>query len=159
MLIKNAVLTLCAAAGLTVSVAALAQPFEGPPSRHGFGEILRGVQLTTAQQQQVHALMKAAHTQNASAMTQMHALEEQIAATLLSPGTVTAAQLVPLEQQQETLRQQLDASRLQTALAIRNLLTSAQLTQASTMHSQLAALHQQERALVKSGQAAGPGPD
>ena len=144
MSFKQTLLVLSAAAGLAVSAGASAQPaWHG-----GFREILAAAQLSTSQKQQVHQIMQAARTQNAAQYTQMRALHQQIEQTLLSSGNVTAAQLTPLVQQEEALRQQLDASRIQTALAIRNVLTPAQLTQAASAQAQLSTLHQQEHAIV-----------
>ena len=81
-------------------------------------------------------------------VARMHALQQQMTKTLLSSGTVTEAQLLLLVQPQESLRQRLDISRMQSAVAIRNLLTSEQLAQATVAQGQLAALHQQEHAIT-----------
>ena len=115
-----------------------------------------GAQFTAAQQTQVHAIMQAAHQQTASVRAQIQGLQQQIDTLLVSSGTVTEAQLTPLVQQQETLRQQLDASRISTEIAIRNLLTSAQLASAASTHAQLAALHQQEHAVLQAAAPATP---
>lgn len=146
-LLRNGMLAALVAAGLAVGVDAAAR---GPEEfgRNGFAEALAAVQLSDAQKQQIHAIRTTARTLNAPTAARMQALQQQMAQTLLSSGTVTEVQLMPLLQQQESLRQQLDVSRLQAAVAIRNLLTGAQLAQAATAEGQLAALHQQERAIV-----------
>jgi periplasmic protein CpxP/Spy len=148
---KRAALVVFAAAGLAASVGASAQGWH-PPGRPGLAGILSAVQLSSAQQQQIHQIMSTARTQNAPQRAQLEALQQQMQATLLSSGDVTEAQLLPLEQQQESLRQQLDVSRLQTEIAIRNVLTSAQLAQAASAQAKLAALHQQERAITQPAQ-------
>jgi Spy/CpxP family protein refolding chaperone len=147
MPIKKAALVVTVAAGLAVSVSASAQGY-GPAHRAGLAGILASLQLSSAQRQQIHQILSAARTQNAPQMAQLQALRQQMQATLLSSSDVTEAQLLPLEQQQESLRQQLDSSRLQTEIAIRNVLTSAQLAQAASKQAQLAKLHQQEHAIT-----------
>nr|WP_321984851.1 hypothetical protein [uncultured Lichenicoccus sp.] len=115
-----------------------------------------GAQFTAAQQTQVHSIMHTAHQQSAGVRTQIQSLQQQIDTLLLSSGTVTEAQITPLVQQQESLRQQLDASRISTEISIRNLLTSAQLAAAASTHAQLAALHQQEHAVMQAATPATP---
>ncbi len=150
MSLKRTVLAISVAAGLSASASAFAQPAggRGPGGEHGFGEVLRTVQLSSAQKQQIQQIMSAARTQNAPAWTQMKALQQQMTSTLFSTGSVTEAQLLPLEQKQEVIRQQLDVSRMQTAMAIRNVLTSAQLAQAASAQAQLSSLHEQEHAIL-----------
>lgn len=46
--------------------------------------------------------------------------------------------------------QQLGAKRISMEIAVRNLLSAAQLAEASSTHTQLTALHNQERALDKA---------
>jgi Spy/CpxP family protein refolding chaperone len=151
MPIKKAALVVFAAAGLAASVSASAQGWR-PPGRGGLAGILSTLQLSSAQKQQIHQIMSTARAQNAPQMAQLRALQQQMQATLLSSSDVTEAQLLPLEQQQASLRQQLDISRLQTEIAIRNVLTGAQLAQAASAQAQLAKLHQQERAITQPAQ-------
>ncbi len=146
-ILKNSVLAAVVAAGLASAVGAAARGAEGY-GRDGLSEALGAVQLTDAQKQQIHAIRSAARTQNAPYVDRMQALQQQMVRTMLSSGTVTEAQLLPLVQQQESLRQQLDIGRMQSAVAIRNLLTSEQLAQATVAQGQLAALHQQEHAIT-----------
>ena len=150
---KNGILAAIVTAGLAVGVDAAAR---GPAGfgHDGMSEALAAVQLSDAQKQQIQAIHSAARMQNAPIMAQMQTLQQQMAQTLFSSGNVTEAQLLPLVQQQESLRQQLDVSRMQAAIAIRNLLTSAQLAQATAAQGQLAVLHRQERAITapSSGQ-------
>ena len=146
-ILKSGVLAAVVAAGLASAGAAAARG-PGGYGRDGLSEALGAVQLTDAQKQQIRAIRSAARAQNAPYMAQMQALQQQMVKAMLSSGTVTEAQLLPLVQQQESLRQQLDISRMQSAVAIRNLLTGDQLAQATAAQGQLAALHQQEQAIT-----------
>ena len=135
--------------GLLGCGTASAQP--GPGGwHHGGGGLLEGVTLTSAQQSQVHALMQAEHQNTKSLRQQARAIHEQIETTLLSSGTVTEATLAPLVQQEASLQQQLEAQHLSNEIAIRNLLTSEQLSQAASTHAQMVSLHNQEQALHSS---------
>lgn len=143
---------LVGALGVGMTTAASAQP--GPGGWHGGGALLDGITLTSDQQTAIHALMQAGHQQMQGLHTQLHSIHEQIDTMLLSSGTVTAAMLAPLVEQQESLMQQVDAKHVSDEIAIRNLLTTDQLAKASTTHAQLVALHDQEHALKASN-----GPD
>lgn len=159
MSFKKDLLVIAAVAGLTISASAFAHPGGRDGRGSSLGEVLHTLQLSSTQQQQVHQIMSQAHAANAPVMSQICALQQQIDKTLLASGSVTEAQLLPLVQQQETLRRQIDVVRLQSAVAVRNLLTSAQLTQAAATQAQLATLHQQEHAIMESAAEAGPPPE
>ncbi len=150
MSLRKAVLAVAVTAGLAASVGAAAQGYTHA-DRQGLAQVLGAVQLSSDQQQQVHGIMSAARTQSAPQRARMQALQQQIDSALLSSGA-TEAQILPLLQQQESLRQQLDVSRIETALAIRNVMTSTQLAKAASVQAQLAALHQQEHAVARPGQ-------
>ena len=150
MSLRKALLAVGVTAGLAASVGAAAQGYSHG-GRQGLGQVLGAVQLSSDQQQQVHSIMSAARTQNAPQRAQLQALQQQIDSALLSPGT-TEAQILPLLQQQESLRQQLDVSRIETQLAVRNVMTSAQLAKAASVQAQLATLHQQEHAVAAPAQ-------
>ena len=137
------------AVGVASSVGAAAQDY-GHPGRQELSQVLGAVQLSGAQQQQLHAIIGAARSQSAPQRAQVRALQQQIDSALLSPGA-TEAQILPLLQQQESLRQQLDVGRIETGLAIRNIMTSSQLAKAASVQAQLAALHQQEHAVAAPG--------
>ena len=117
--------------------------------------VFAGVPFTAAQQQQVDVILQTSRTQTAPLRTQMRSLSEQISAMLLAPGNVTEAQIAPLVQQREAVRQQLAIQAVNNELAIRNLLSSAQLAQAANVQTQISSLHDQEhaiRAAAGSGQ-------
>lgn len=153
MLIRKTILAAAAGAiiGTGTMGTGLAQPGPGGPGgwHHGPG-LLDGVTLTDDQKTRLQALMKAGREDRGSLHEQLHAVREKIDSTLLSSGDVTAAMLAPLVQQQEALMQQLDAKQLSDEIAIRNMLTAAQIAQASSAHAQLVSLHAQERALHQS---------
>ena len=121
---------------------------------HGYLGFLQGVTLTADQKAQMHGILKANMQQMKSQWHQLHALHEQIGSELASTATVSPATLAAQQQQVETLQSQLDQARLSAALQVRQLLSSDQLSQAASVHSQLTALHQQERAVMQQSGAA-----
>jgi Spy/CpxP family protein refolding chaperone len=142
-----------AAAGALSAGAAMAQPMEGGWHHGGPGggegmELLHSINLTDAQKQQAHEIEHAAWAQAKPIMQQMRAVHEQLETAMLAPGSVTADQLSPLVTQEEQLKSQLDQQHLNTVLQIRALLTPEQLTQAAATHQKLAALHEQEHAVM-----------
>jgi Spy/CpxP family protein refolding chaperone len=145
MTIKHMALAIAAAGMLTAGVARAQPAHEG--HHEGF-EILRGVDLTDSQQTQVHQLMKSTWSQMKPVMEQMHSIHEQIIGDLTGSANVSQEQLAPLMQQEEQLRSQIDAAKISTALQIRGLLTPEQLTKAASIHQQLSALHEQEKAVT-----------
>ena len=145
--------------GAGVAAGASAQPGPGGSGgwHHGGGDgLLEGVILTDEQKTTLHTLMQNNHAATRTLREQLRKLHEQVETALLSSGTVTAATLAPLVQQQEALMQQLDAQHIAQEIAVRNLLTPAQLSQAAATHAQLATLHQQERAVRASGEEPPP---
>ncbi len=126
----------------------------GGPGGDGYLGFLQGVTLTSAQQTQMHTIMHTNWQQLKPQMQQLHSLRHQINDALASTSTVNAGQLTSLQQQVATLQAQLDQSRLGTALQVRAMLTPNQLGQSSTVHAQLAALHQQERNVMSQASGA-----
>lgn len=156
-----------ATAGLIV-----AQPLAAQPPGHGMGHmgmgmghmgmmhdggspfmmLLKSANLTDAQRAQVHEILKAERAQMKSVHQQFAAIHEQLADKLLSPGKVTAAELAPLQQKANRYQQQIDQSMVDTAIAIRNVLTSDQLNHLAQVHNQLKSLHSQIQSLMGSDQ-------
>lgn len=120
----------------------------GDPSH--FMMLLKSANLTQAQHAQVQQILEADHAQMKPVMRQFHTLHEQIAARLLSAGPVTASDLAPLTRQAFRLQQQIDQNMVDTALAIRNVLTPEQLNRLAQVHQQLQNLHEQIRSLEGS---------
>ncbi len=144
-------------AGLLAAGAVQAQGMHGGPHGgmgHGYLGFLQGVTLTDAQQTRMHDIMHASWQQLKPQMQQLRTLREQIGSDLASTAAISTPQLVALQQQAQTLQNQLDQAKLATAMQVRALLTPDQLAQAATVHAQLAALHQQEHAVLSQTPAA-----
>lgn len=159
-------------AGILIAASASGQPsmdaMSMPPHGHGamghhmggmgggdehFMMLLRSANLSSAQHAQVRQILKGEQDQMKSVYAGFHAVHEQIAEKLFTPGGLTAADLAPLEQKATRYQQQIDRNMVETALAIRNVLTPEQLSRLSQVHQQLQNLHQQIRNLM------GPGTD
>jgi len=123
--------------------------------------IVRHANLTQAQQTKVHELLHSSFAQTQPLMKRLHVIHEQIADKLMSPGSVSASDIEPLQQQESQIQQQLDEQMLTTALQIRSLLTPEQLSKAAALHNQMKSLNQQMEALVgdnESPMGLPPGP-
>jgi Spy/CpxP family protein refolding chaperone len=158
---------LASALGLLAIQPLSAQPMPGsmPGGHEGMGHmgmmhdggspfmmLLKSANLTEAQRKQVHEILKADRAQMRSVEEQFHAIHEQLADKLLSPGTVTAAELAPLEQKAYHYQQQIDQHMVDTALAIRNILTTDQINHLAQVHKQLQALHSQIQSIMGTDQ-------
>jgi len=149
--------SILAAVCLTFSPLARAQPMGPPPGGpFGMGEIghammlLHGLDLTSDQEAQIHALVKASRTQTESLLTQLSAGHEALNAKLYAAGSGPSLSDLSAQQSQLTqLHAQLDLAELQTFLKIRALLTSDQLSRLSSLHAQLESLRKQTDALLK----------
>ena len=144
-------------AGLLAAGAVQAQGMHGGPHGgmgHGYLGFLQGVTLTDAQQAKMHDIVHASWQQLKPQMQQLRALREQIGGDLASTAAISTPQIVALQQQAQTLQNQLDQAKLATAMQVRALLTPDQLSQAATVHAQLSALHQQEHAVLSQTPAA-----
>jgi Spy/CpxP family protein refolding chaperone len=102
---------------------------------------LRAASLTDAQKTQIHTLMESSRATVMPLMQQMHTIREQIADKLLSPGTVTNADLTPLLTQQSQIQGQLDSQMVSTALQIRGVLTTDQLKKVAVANDKLKQIH------------------
>jgi Spy/CpxP family protein refolding chaperone len=109
---------------------------------------LRAANLTADQQKQVHDIMESSRTSTASQTEQMHSIRDQIADKLLSAGSISASDLAPLLAQQSTLQQQLDTQMISTAIQIRGVLTSDQLSKVADVHTKLKQIHSQIDAIL-----------
>lgn len=149
------------AAGLLLAVPASAQPADtmamhghGGMGRHmGGGDshfmmLLRAANLTPQQHEQVRQIIKSERAQMRSVYQGFHAVHEQIAAKLLTPGPLSAADLGPLEQKATRYQQQITRNMIETAVAIRNVLTPEQISKLGQVHQQLQSLHQQIQQLM-----------
>jgi Spy/CpxP family protein refolding chaperone len=110
---------------------------------------LRQLGLNETQQGQVKTIF----SQQREAAMNLHKQLESEKATLSSkffaPGTLTASDLEPDIQKLASLQQQLLEQRIQTAVALRNILTPGQLAQAAQLKAQIQSLHEQLHNLLK----------
>lgn len=154
-------------AGLFLVQPALAEPGMGTMSMssgHGgmgghmgmgggdshFMMLLRSANLTSAQHAQVREILQSERAQMKAVYQGMHAVHDELAAKLLRPGALTAADLAPLEQKAVHYQEQIDRDMVDTALAIRNVLTPDQITRLAQVHQQLQKLHAQMHSLMGS---------
>ena len=155
MFLKRFLMSVCLVVACALPAAAMAQPFH-----HGWGGgasdpmpmpmmmLLRHVNLTTDQQTKVHEIMRANFAEARPLMKQLHAIHDQIADKVMSPGTVSESDLKALQSQENQIHQQLDQKMLATALKIRGLLTPAQVAQAADLHTKLKGLRSQMQSLL-----------
>jgi Spy/CpxP family protein refolding chaperone len=142
---------LCAA---LLPLAALAQPGDGPMhfhGGHGDSALLEGVTLTDTQRSQIETIHQTNWAAAKPLMQQLRATEEQITAALLASGSVNSSQLAALQSTASSLHAQLDQQRLSTEIQVRALLTSAQVAQAASTHTQMQSLHEQMHSLMHAG--------
>ena len=129
----------------------------GGPGMHGDGSrflmLLRSANLTAAQEGQVHLILNNNRAQMQSLHQQLMSLHEQISAKLLSPGAISASDLKPLVDKASRLEATLNQNMTETAIAIRNVLTPAQITKLAETHAKLESIHKQIKGIM------GPGPD
>ncbi len=133
----------------------------GPMGHHGFHDmhggmdvtgiplplLLRTANLTDAQKQQIHAIFEARHASRKAEYQQMKAAKEAIAAKFTSTGTVATSDLsVPVSTITQ-LQAQMTNEQIQDAIAIRNVLTPAQLAQISATKVKLDPIHAEMKAL------------
>ena len=134
---------------MSCSGAAIAQ--SGWHRGGGMGmELLHGLNLSDAQDAQVKTIMETARTQSKAIMQQEHSAREQEMATLLGSGSITVNDLASYTAAEQAARTQLDAIRVNTEVAIRNVLTPAQLAEASAKFQLLSTLRDQEHQVMQS---------
>jgi Spy/CpxP family protein refolding chaperone len=109
--------------------------------------LLRTANLTDAQKQQIHAIFQARRESRKAEYQQLKAAKEAIAAKFTSTGTVAATDLsVPVSTITQ-LHDQMMNEQIQDAVAIRNVLTPAQLAQISATKAKLDSIHAEMKAL------------
>jgi Spy/CpxP family protein refolding chaperone len=134
---------------LAMPLQVMASPMGGGWHHDGM-DFMHGVNLSDAQKQQIHQIAETAHTQMRAAEDNLRTLHQQLSTAMLAGETLQ--QLLPIQRQEDTLREQMDAQRLAVAVEMRNVLTSEQLAQASAQHAKLASLREQEHAVMGDGQ-------
>jgi LTXXQ motif family protein len=116
------------------STGAFAQmPFPpGPPgSPPPIGVMLAGVTLTSAQQTAIDTIMKSLQATIAPLMNELHNEHQQIAAALVSSGSLSMSDLAPLQSQSAETEQSLQDEVLKAALEVRGVLNTEQLATAA----------------------------
>jgi Spy/CpxP family protein refolding chaperone len=109
--------------------------------------LLRTANLTDAQKDQIHAIFEARHASRKAEFQQMKAAKEAIAAKFTSTGTVAASDLSGSVATITQLEAQRTNEQIQDAIAIRNVLTPAQLAQISATKAKLDSIHAEMKAL------------
>ena len=109
--------------------------------------LLRTANLTDAQKQQIHTIFENRRASRKAEIEQLKAAKEAIAAKFTSTGTVAATDLsVPVTTMTQ-IHDQMMNEQIQDAIAIRNVLTPAQLTQISATKAKLDSIHAEMKAL------------
>ena len=109
--------------------------------------LLRTANLTDAQKQQIHTIFENRRASRKAEIDQLKAAKEAIAAKFTSTGTVAATDLsVPVTTITQ-IHDQMMNEQIQDAIAIRNVLTPAQLTQISATKAKLDSIHAEMKAL------------
>jgi Spy/CpxP family protein refolding chaperone len=124
---------------------------QGPGGRAGlpyFGRLLHALQLTDAQQTQIHDIVAAHRPLLKTLHAQVRATQQQLTDLLLSPATIDATALQAETQQLEQQRAQVLAEQLALAQDIRGVLTTDQLTQATQLKRQLRDLNTTRQQLL-----------
>jgi len=113
--------------------------------------LLRTANLTDAQKQQIHTIFENRRASRKAEHQQLKAAKEAIAAKFTSTGPVAAADLSPSTSQIASLQSQMMNEQIQDAVAIRNVLTPAQLAQISATKAKLDQIHAEMKALWGHG--------
>ncbi len=118
--------------------------------------LLKTANLTDAQKQQIHTIFESRHAARKTEIEQLKAAKEAIAAKFTSTGTVAASDLSSSVATITQLQAQMTNEQIQDAIAIRNVLTPAQLAQISATKAKLDSIHAEMKALwAQSGNPSG----
>ena len=111
--------------------------------------VLKGVDLSDAQEKQVRDIMAAHRATFRTLFSDLQAAHKDLADVLLAPGDVRAEELTTHAQRAAQLREQLMQEGLKVALQVRAVLTPEQLAKAAELHDRMRALHTEMRGLFK----------
>jgi Spy/CpxP family protein refolding chaperone len=120
----------------------------GPDAGMMLPLLLRKLDLTDAQHQQVHTILNTHRAALQTLFPRLRDAQQALEAKLLSADPVQVADLAPQIQQVADLRKQIMEQGVAIALEVRSVLTPQQLARAAELHTQIAALRSQMRALV-----------
>jgi Spy/CpxP family protein refolding chaperone len=115
--------------------------------------LLKTANLTDAQKQQIHQIFETRRTAREAEHQQLKAAQDQIAAKFTSTGAVAATDLSGPVQQITQLQAQMTNEQIQDAIAVRNVLTPAQIQQMSQTKAKLDQIHSEMHALFAKGQS------
>jgi len=138
--------------------------FGGHMGRHGMHRgmdalgvplplLLKTANLTDAQKQQIHQIFESRHAARKTEIEQLKAAKEQIATKFTSTGPVAASDLSGPVQQITQLQTQMTNEQVQDAIAVRNVLTPAQLQQVAQTKTKLDQIHSEMHALFEPSQS------
>ena len=117
--------------------------------------LLKTANLTDAQKQQIHTIFENRRASRQAEHQQLQAARDAIAAKFTSTGPVAASDLASSTSTITQLQSQMMNEKIQDAIAIRNVLTPAQLAQISATKAKLDQIHAEMKALW--AQAGGTG--
>jgi protein CpxP len=120
----------------------------GHGDRFGFALYLRQLNLTEAQRGQIKSLLSQQRSSAEPLFEQLRSEKATLSNRFFAPGALQASDLGPELQKLAGIQQQLLEQRIQTAVAIRNVLTESQLAHAAQLKAQIDALHQQMHHLL-----------
>jgi len=115
--------------------------------------LLKTANLSDAQKQQIHQIFESRHTARKAEIEQLKAAKKQIAAKFTSTGAVTASDMSGPVQQITQLQTQMTNEQIQDAIAVRNVLTPAQLQQVAQTKTKLDQIHSEMHALFEPSQS------
>ncbi len=109
--------------------------------------LLRAANLTDAQKQQIHTIFEKRRAAREAEHQQLKAAKEAIAAKFTSTGVVASSDLSSSVATMNQVRDRMMNERIQDAIAIRNVLTPAQLTKIAATKAKLDSIHAEMKAL------------
>jgi Spy/CpxP family protein refolding chaperone len=111
--------------------------------------VLKGLDLTEAQEKQVRTIMQAHRATLRTLFGELKVAQEEMVDKLLMPGDVRAGDLTSQSQRVAQLREQLMQEGLKVALEVRGILTPEQLAKAAEIKERMRSLHTEMRDLFR----------
>lgn len=111
--------------------------------------VLKGIDLTEAQEKQVRTIMQAHRATLRTLFGELKVAQELMVDKLLTPGEVRAEDLTSQSQRVAQLREQLMQEGLKVALEVRGILTPEQLAKAAEIKERMRSLHTEMRDLFR----------
>jgi Spy/CpxP family protein refolding chaperone len=111
--------------------------------------MLHATHLTPEQEEKIRTIMHADRSRLRELFSQIDQANDALAAKLVGPAAIDAASLTPEVDRIAALRTELLKQGLQSALAIRAVLTPEQLQQAAKKRARMLALQKEMRSLME----------